>query len=397
MLVIKNCKFVRELTEGTLLSEGDLFIDGGKIANIAPCGTEIPEGSEVIDAAGATVMPGIIDMHVHLGFLSASLTEVACMETYEKLTRCIDYAQYMLSIGITTVRDCGDTRDLPARGVKKLVEGGYIDGPRVICSGKTLIPIEASSLPSRGLDSDAQFTGPEEARKMAREQFAHGAEFIKLYGTGSMMALGAEPGVSIMDEDEVAAAVKVAKSKNSYCAMHCHGADAIDSAIKLGVRTIEHASFIRESTLKAMSGRKDVGIVPTLATMYDLMQAGSGLDPVLANLIDVRSKQVFENLSKAPAYNVLVGWGTDTQVSAYKARPGQEFKMRKENLGYDNVEILKQATINSAILLGLEDSIGSIKEGKCADVIIVNGDPAADISVMYEPPAHVIKGGKVIR
>jgi imidazolonepropionase-like amidohydrolase len=227
-----------------------------------------------------------------------------------------------------------------------------------------------------------------------------GADFIKLYGTGSMMAKGSEPGVQIMDDDEILEAVRVAESKGSYCAMHAHGTKAIDAAVHCGVSTIEHASFIGEETLKYMDGRTDCGIVPTLATVWDIIE---NTDPTTdyGSYVIAKVKELVSEISSCLSnacknHDVLVGWGTDTPMSAYLNDPGMEFRVRKQLLDCSNIDLLKQATINSAKIMRLDDSIGSIKEGKCADLIVLKGDPVADISVMNEKPVHVIKSGKLI-
>ena len=108
-------------------------------------------------------------------------------------------------------------------------------------------------------------------------------------------------------------------------------------------------------------------------------------------------EHVFDALRNAGRYNILMGWGTDTSLSVYQAYPYIEWKIRKEKLGYSNIELLKQATINSAKLMMMDQKIGSIKEGKLADLIVVNGDPVANIEVMYKQPVHIFKNGKLIQ
>jgi len=389
---------VADLTEGTDLTVGDILIQDGKIECLAPCGTPFEGEYEEMNVDGATVMPGLIDMHVHLYYTHALQAEARFVDPATRTFDCLKYAQHLLNIGITTLRDVGDDEFRPATAVKNAVNQGIVIGPRIIDSGLTLCPTEIGT---EVFENITQYVdSPMEMRKAVRLNFQKGAQFIKLYGSGSMMASGSEPGMRIMEEDEILEAVKIAASKNSYCAIHCHGTEAIDLAVRCGVRTVEHASFIGDLTLQYMDGRTDVGIVPTLAVLKDLIEnTDSGSD--YGSFVIEKTKRLMDDIVKslknAYRYNILIGWGTDVQLAVYQKFPGLEFQMRKEWLDYANIDILKQATINSAKLMMMEDQIGSIKVGKCADLIVVNGNPVEDMSVMYTPPAHVFKDGKRIR
>ncbi|UQZ83017.1 hypothetical protein SK3146_02177 [Paenibacillus konkukensis] len=395
MIILRNCNFVEALTEGTDLKTGDILIENGIIKEIAPVGTLNGEGYEEVDVKGSTVMPGIIDMHVHLAFVRPTQAEILQLSKPAFAFDCLKYAQYLLSIGITTARDVGDDKSCPTIALRNAIEEGVVAGPTVIASGATLCPHEPGVEIMENLLE--YVTGPTEMRRLVRQNFQKGADFIKLYGSGSMMSQGGDPGVRILEEDEIREAVNIASGRGSYVAMHAHGAEAIDVGVKSGVRTIEHASMISDDTLQYMNGRRDVGIVPTLAIMHDLIESDYTDFPEAAKKINKLKDTVKNSLMNAVSYDVLIGWGTDVSYASYKKNPGLEFKMRKEFLEYSNVEILKQATIDSAKLLMLEDKIGSVKVGKQADLIVIDGDPIADIRVMYSPPAHVIKSGAFIR
>jgi len=398
MFVLRNCTFVEALTEGASIKTGDLLMRNGKIERIESCGTAFDGEYEEMDVHGATVMPGLIDMHVHLHYTHALQAESRFVDPATRIFDCLKYAQYLLNIGITTLRDVGDDEFRPATAVKNAVDQGIVIGPRIIDSGMTLCPTEIGTEVFENITMYVD--SPMEMRKAVRLNFQKGAQFIKLYGSGSMMASGSEPGMRIMEEDEIREAVKIATSKNSYCAIHCHGTEAIDLAVRCGVRTIEHASFIGDQTLQYMDGRTDVGIVPTLAVLKDLTESTDSNSDYGSFVIEKTKRltnDIVKALKNAYRYNILIGWGTDVQLAAYQKFPGAEFQMRKELLDYANIDILKQATINSARLIMKDDQIGSIKIGKCADLIVVNGDPVEDISVMYTPPVHVFKDGKLIR
>lgn len=399
-LVLRNCKFVKELTEGSPLQKGDLLFKDGRIAEIAPCGTSFEEVDEEIDAKGMTALPGLIDAHIHLTMTHDLISEIYFIDPCTRAFEALQYAQYLLSVGITTVRDCGEDKDFSVIALRNAINNGLVTGPRVHCSGITLCPTEAGCTPEMEFGYMLPFNvdSTDQMRYYARRNIAKGADFIKLYGSGSMMAKGSKPGVPIMFDDEIEEAVKIAEQKGIYCAIHAHGGDAIDQALRCGVKTIEHSSFINETSIKRLEGRMDAGIIPTLSINMEIIEHTDPNTEYGKNTIN-KVKGLMESVKAClnRAYengNVLIGWGTDQSISSYMREPGSEFRARKEYYGWDNLELLKQATINSAKLMRIDDVVGTIKVGKCADVILVDGDPVKDISLMYKGPVHVFHNGK---
>jgi imidazolonepropionase-like amidohydrolase len=399
-VVIRNCRFVKELTEGTELTHGDLLFKGDRIEKIAPCGTVFSGVDEEFDAKGMTALPGIIDAHIHLTMTHDLAAESSFVDPCSRAFENVQYAQYLMSIGITTVRDCGEDKYFSVIALRNAINAGIIKGPRIICCGLTLVPTETGCLPSGefGYMTPFNVDGADSMRAAARGNLAHGADFVKLYGTGSMMAKGSRPEIPIMQDDEILEAVKVAKQKETYCAIHCHSAKAIDQALRCGVSTIEHASFIDEPSLERLAGRTDCGIVPTLSLDVDITEhtdPNTDYGKFVITKVKVLMEQIKRCLGRAyERGDILIGWGTDQAMSAYMREPGSEFRARHEFLGWGNLDLLKQATINSAKLIRMDNEIGTIKAGKCADVILVDGDPVKDISVMYKGAAHVFHAGK---
>ena len=390
MLVLKNCKLVGELTEGTDLTMADIIMEDKKISGIVPYGSAVPEGAQVMDANGSTVLPGLINAHVHLCFSDNPKATWTYETIPERTIDALRFAQYLLDNGYTTVRDCGDDVHSPTIAIRNQINQGFIQGPNLICCGPTLIPSEVGT---EGFEWKIIVCDTaEDFRVGARTVLKNGADFVKLYGTGSMLCPGSVPGARIMMEDEIIAATEIAKLKQTYTAIHCHGAECIDMAVENGVRCIEHATFITEDTLKKMDGRTDVGLVLSLSLVYEWLQMEN---------IPAEKKQIIEDMTKclknAYSHDVMIGWGTDVVMGVQKKEVGMEFRLRKELLGCDNLDLLKQATINSAKLLMIEDKVGTIKEGKLADLVIIDGDPVEDISLMYTAPAHVIKSGAIVR
>ena len=398
-MILKNCKLVPELTEANAPVMADVIVKGSLIEAVVPCGSADADGHEVIDLDGATLLPGLIDAHVHLfngkrsgGFTLGDRDMAPSQWAYDAYA----FAKWFLDNGYTTIRDVGDESNYCGIATRNAIQEGIVVGPRVFCSGMTIVPLTAGF---NTFEFRCAFYGnKEEIRSQARNQFYHGADFLKLYGTGSMLVEDSMPGRRIMLEDEISEAVAVARLRGSYCAVHCHGAEACDVMVDLGVRTIEHASFISDETCRKLDGRKDAGLVPTISCSLPEAQ---GITRESGAVYDR-----FENISAerdacirnaGENYDILMGWGTDMDIMTMEKTPYIEWKARKDRLGFSNIDLLKQATINSAILMGVDDKIGSIAAGKFADLIVVNGDPVNDITAMYQKPVHVFKDGVMIR
>ena len=392
MLVLRNCKFVKVLTEGYSDECGDVLLNNGKIEAIKPCGTDFGAECEEMDLAGKTLMPGLIDMHIHLFMTDNNYAAYINQPEAEQTINVLRFAQKLLDFGYTTVRDCGDGHAWATLHVMKAVDAGKVVGPTIIPCGPILCPTAERT-------SDFLLTridGPYDTRQKAREAIRKGAKFIKLYGSASMNSLVGEPGHPIIEKDELTEAVNVANQYNTYVSIHSHGATAIDNAVRCGVRSIEHASLIKDETIEYIKEHApETGIVPTLWVIHNNITPDK--TGPLADKVRGLYKTVCECLNRAYKAGLKIGWGTDVRLTDYEAAPETEFKLRKEDLKYADEDIIKQATINSAKLLGMDDKIGTVKEGKLADLIVVDGDPSNDISVMYNVPLHVIKGGKVIR
>ena len=393
MLILKNCSFVPFLTEGVDFTTGSVIVDDGLIKEILPADAALPAEAEVFDLEGKTLLPGLIDLHIHLFY--EKMQDVFTGNAAPQPTVTLNayrYAQEFLKAGYTTIRDCGDLHCRSAMYIKKMINEGKIEGPRITTSG----PILSSNWTN--LDSlDIYACGSDGFRDAARKNFANGSDFIKLYGSGSLLMESNEPGYPVLESDEVEAAVLVANRHSSYVSVHAHGPTAIDICVKAGVHTIEHASMITEDTLKYIDETgQDTALVYTLYAIDEVLEMPDTYNGKRMNALIGHIKESLCN-----AYNnhksILIGWGTDVGLNLYATDPMREFRLRKEMLEMTNEDILKQATINSAKIIRQDDKIGTIKAGKFADFVVVDGDPAADLSVMYKVPEHVIKGGKVIR
>lgn len=391
MLVLKNCKLVPFLTENTDLEKADLLLKDGLIQKIAPCGTDFAEDHETLDCEGQIVMPGMMDIHTHLRMLGGSATSdplKPCAVTLDEYM----FATNFLNRGFTTVRDVGDNIANPAIALRNHINSGKLVGPRIFCSGPTLTPTELGFDAAWSVPNHYEIDSPMQMRKYVRLMIQQGSDFIKLYGSGSMMIKNGQPGALIMEPDEMAEAVKMAARKNTYCAIHAHGTETCEVAAKVGVRTIEHASFIAPETLKYLEGHKaeGQGIVITISVFDNDDPLGTHKPASIVN-------SAIDHLRKARDYDVLIGWGTDTNMQFHNLKPSSEFEMRSRDLGFTNQEIMEQLTKNSAKLIMKDSMLGTVKEGKFADLIVVDGNPEEDLSALYTRVSHVIKGGALIR
>lgn len=391
--LIKNVKLVPELSGGIDYSLADVLVNGKLIEAIEPAGSVSDSDYDVLDGNGMTLLPGLIQAHAHLSESDYPEHWTGDERTASVALDQLRYGQYLLNTGYTTIRDCGDhDKGLPCCQVRNHINGGFFAGPRIICGGPIIQPDMFGSSFTQASFMCRYANNPNEIRSACRTVLAEGADFIKLYGTGSMM-VGKNPGAQIMLFDEMKAAVDVATVNQTYVAIHAHGDSAIGDAVRSGIRTIEHATFIKEENCKLLDNKTDQGVIPTMAVQWHRIQNWDQTPERQKRILE----EHFESMKRIKGHNILVGHGTDTGMETIRILPGMEFKVRKEIVGWSNLELLKQATVNNAKLLMLEDQLGSVEVGKFADLILVKGDPLEDITIMYNVPEHVIKDGALIR
>ncbi len=383
-ILIVNCRFISELTEGYANEFGDILLNDTEIVAIAEkieC-----EEADILDMNYKTVLPGLIDLHTHLvQWNSSSGYEAVGTTEADATLRYYHHANCFLKQGYTTIRDCGsDFR--AANALSKHISDGNLKGPRIISCGLIVTPTETGNQSFAGMYNEAD--GTKEIKKACREELKFGASFIKIMASGAFSNAGGAPTQPIMEKIEIKAAVEVAKMKDSYVAAHCHSKDAIFSAVSAGVRTIEHASFLDEECIELIKNRKDCYVIPTLSTAISYQKPHLIGSPKY--LLKQKSAEL---LSLGLQAGLKYGWGTDINLEVWLANPAYEFKMRKEAFKCSNIELLKQATIYSAEAAGLDAIIGTIKVGKKADLIVIDGKPDQDIMVMSNAPTHVFRDG----
>jgi imidazolonepropionase-like amidohydrolase len=353
----------------------------GRIREIRPIGeAAIPHGA--IDAAGRTLMPGLIDAHVHLyshtdrspGFGPApplSGEEPRVRELgYYVLARSADE---LLAAGITTVRDVG-SYDLEGVSVRRAVELGLLDGPRVLSCGQIISATSPGGAIFGSMYREAD--GADEMRKAVHEQIRAGASFIKVMATGARSVVREHPEPAQMTEPELAAIVDEAHRMGYRVAAHAEGLDGTRMAIEQGVDTIEHGlSLHRAPELLDQMARRGQVLVPTLTTFHDLSERFIAcFPPVLVEQAKVQQEEAYATVGAARAAGVTMAMGYDS------GPPGANLieLVRMVDAGLSAAEGVRAATGDAAAALGLGE-VGVVRQGAVADLLVVDGDPLDDI------------------
>jgi len=390
VLILKNCRLVPELVEGYEGNTADIAIEGNLIQGIYSPG-EAPAGEEM-DLHGMTVLPGLFDLHMHLNFDSMNVEAIASREPEQAIIDGLDYAQEFLRNGYTYLRDCGIAH-WSGRYVRQAIDRGIVVGPHYSFSGAC----NSASAPGNKQFGPVyrEFDGPQYALRICREDVANGADFVKYMVTGAVMNQGGDPQAMLCTEEELQAMADGARACGTYLSCHCHGKPGILACIRSGVYTVEHCTYIDEECIEAFLQADGASvIIPTMGVIYGILMDDTGAVP---EYMKTRSKEIYdrasENLGKAYRAGVKMGWGSDADRVSFHKYPGLEFIARRK-MGLTNVELLKQATIDSAKIVHVDHLAGTIKCGKWADLCVIDGNPDEDIDVMTKLPAHVFIQGK---
>jgi len=381
-----------------IIIRGERIEAVGKAESLA-----VPQGATVIDLSGATVLPGLIDVHSHIipdvGYTQDSyLRRSSALNAIDGLVN----AQKDLDAGFTTLRDPGDMDPYYAHlVVRDAINARKVQGPRIVAAGH-LLSITGGHADFNNTAPELNIAGfgdivdgVDEVRKAVRKEVKNGADWIKIAATGGIYTAGDDPGREQFSFEEMKAAVDEALRFGRYVAAHSHGVDGTKSALRAGVRSVEHGSILDDEAV-ALFKQKGAYLVPTIYTSeYTLSQGEKNKVPAYAmekarKLHEMKR----ESFLRAVKGGVRIAFGTDTGVIPHGANARQFALMVK--WGMPPAQAIMSATSTAAELLNLSKDVGSIEAGKYADVIAVSGDPLVDISVL-EDVKFVMKGGKVVK
>lgn len=403
--IFRNARVLDGREDGALHDQ-DVVVEGNRIKDVT--GERVStSGAIVIDLAGKTLMPGLIDCHVHVIAALANLTANTELPNTLVSLRSAKIMHDMLMRGFTTVRDLGGA-DI---GLKMAIDEGTIAGPRLIICGKALsqtgghtdyrgrfhhrnVDYYADKVGSLGRVVD----GVDAVRRVAREEIKGGAEFIKLMANGGVSSPTDPIAFFGFSRDEVKAAVEEAENAQTYVAAHLYTDESIRRSLECGVKSIEHGNLIKPDTARYL---KECGayVVPTNITFDMLAKVGAslGLPPEsVAKIEDVRGAGLaaLETLADA---GVLMAYGTDLLGDMHPYQ-SDEFPLRARYL--PTMEVIRSATIYAAKALGYEGQIGAVMPGAYADLIVVDGDPLADIELLTRQGQHmpiIVKDGALVK
>jgi imidazolonepropionase-like amidohydrolase len=398
-IVIKAARLFDGVS-GRLTDGATVVVAGGKIQSV---GGAIPPNADVIDVGDATLLPGFIDSHVHmdsegednfyLGFFHGLMRSPA-----EQALYAASYAEKTLEAGFTTVRDLGSIDDI-AVALRNAINAGVVPGPRMLVSNYAVgstgghadqDPYPPTRIPPAG-PLQGVCNGADQCRAAVRYQIKYGADVIKFMPSGGVLSLSDPVDAPELTQDEMDAIVSEAHAWGRKVAAHCHGDTAAKMAIKAGVDSIEHGSFLKDDTLQMMKD-KHVYLVPTLFAGEWVGEKANTYPPAIRSKALAASAAMRQMFQHAVRIGTPVAFGTDSAVEPH-GLDAREFALMTQN-GMTPAAALMAATSAASALLGIDKETGTIEPGKAADIVAVPGNPLQDIHAT-EHPKFVMKAGTV--
>jgi imidazolonepropionase-like amidohydrolase len=382
-------------------------VDGDRIVTV---GDRAPVGdADVVDLSGLTLLPGLIDAHVHIGY-SSEMRAMLTMELSiaERAADIFRNLRETIEAGFTAVRDCGGID----HGVLRAVGRGLVPGPRIWASASPLVqcgghghlgspflpPDETFHFRVRGLTAVGRISdGPDEVRKAARECFRQGASFLKMAVTGGVVSISDNLDDTQFTVEEIAVAVAEARARHTYVTVHAHNTAGIHNAVAGGVECVEHGTGIDEETA-ALMARNRVHLVPTLAIAHVLEQNFDqhGLPPQIRQRVGDTYARMVDGLLAARQAGILVGSGSDL-IGPQQNRRGLEIALKAGVIG--PMAAIRSATSVNAKIMKVDDRVGAVAAGKLADLVAVDFDPLAEPDLFADPDRAVlvVKGGEIVK
>jgi imidazolonepropionase-like amidohydrolase len=381
--------------DGRVLESAAVLVENDRIVRVAGTKSAIPKEARKVSLQGSTLLPGFIDCHVHL-CTDASADPMGSLAAQSPPATTILAAQFArdtLLSGITTVRDMGGKDGIDI-AVRNAIRSGIIPGPRMLVSNRLICMTGG-----HGWQFGEQADGPHEVRKVVRKQIREGADLVKLMATGGVMTQGVEPGSEQFTEEELRAGIEEAHKAGRRTATHAMGAMGILNAVRAGIDSVEHGVFLNEEAARLMR-EKGIFLIPTLSALHHIETGGlkAGIPPFMVEKTLRLKSAHLESIRLAKEMGIRVGMGTDAGTPFNRHGVNlMELKLLVE-AGYSAAKALESATGVAAAALGLENEIGTVSEGKLADLVVVKGNPLDDIDILLEPDSlqMVMQGGKFV-
>ena len=386
-------------------SNQTIIIEGNKITGVQNGFSVAGATDKIIDLKTKTVMPGWIDMHVHMEHETNPnrYMESFTLNPPDYAYQSVRFAEITLMTGFTTVRDLG------GYGVnismRNAINKGYIKGPRIFTAGKSIATTGGHADPTNGYrkglaedpgPAEGVVNGPDECRKAVRQRYKDGSDLVKITATGGVLSVAKSSSNPQFTEEEIKAIVETAKDYGFKVAVHAHGAEGMKRAIRAGVHSIEHGTLMDDETI-ALFKKYGTWYVPTL-TAGQAVADSAKIPGYYHALVTPKAleigPQIKNTLAKAWKAGVKIAFGTDAGVYKH-GKNWLEFIYMME-AGMPVMETIKAATIHAADLLGMKDQLGSIETGKLADIIAVDGNPLQDKKA-FENVSFVMKDGIIYK
>jgi len=367
---------------GEIVEKGTVAVDSNVITYVGPAKRfKISKKDQVFDILGKTILPGLIDAHVHLCIDGSPdpMTSLLKDSTPQLTLKAASHARQTLDAGVTTVRDMGG-RDYVDLAIRDGIESGLLQGPRMICSGRVVCMTGG-----HGWQFGREADGADEIREAVREQLKAGADFVKMIATGGVMTKGVDPGATQFTLEELLAGVEEARKAGRRTATHAQGTEGIKNSLWAGVNSIEHGFFLDDEAIELML-EMNAYLVPTLNAPYQIIRGGikGGVPRYAVEKSKAVMKSHFQSVRRAYKAKIPIAMGTDA---------GTPFNCHGENLkemellvkaGMTPMEAIVATTQTASEVLGLEKKIGTLEKGKLADLIVVDGNPLKDIQLLQD-------------
>ncbi|HEY7754472.1 MAG TPA: amidohydrolase family protein [Steroidobacteraceae bacterium] len=383
-----------------------IVVDGNRITAVEPGFRAAGAGDSVVDLSGATVLPGLMDMHVHLTSEHSRRSELDNVKKgeAERAFDSVVYAERTLLAGFTSVRNLGDQWGVSI-ALKRAVEQGKVKGPRVFTSGRSIATrgghADASNswgpfLYSEDPRLDTVCNGPDSCREAVRRRYQDGSDSIKITATGGVLSIAKSGTAPQFTDEELAAVVSTAHDYGMKVAAHAHGTEGIKRAVRAGVDSIEHGTFMDDEAMRLMR-QKGTHYVPTISAgrwVYDKAQDPGYFNELVRPKALAVGPQIQDTFAKAWRAGLTIMFGTDCGVCEHGTN-AREFAYMTE-AGMPAMAAIKSATMVPATYLEVADRLGSVETGKLADIIAVPGNPLEDISVLQRV-TFVMKDGVIYK